>query len=618
MGLAMSSVRTSQKGRIILSQKRSGQLPIVLFLLLLLLLAGVLLHQAGMRLANFSIMAADEKPLAVILPHHQAGEEDRLSRYQGEAYLGAFASSWLNIVPDDCLEELTVNGRRVALEGVAGRCDSRNGAILDLGEYLRPGANRIEALVLNKDDGPGLAIAIFFIRGWGVAAFVALAFSLATLFFLGLRGCGMPAEFALLVAGSLVLSLCYLSYTNYNHRAYDEAGHIEFIEHVVAKHSLPGHADGWESHQAPLYYLAAAAVQHVAHGLLGFEKYKPLQLFSLFCFLVFSVYGGKTLLLFVGDDRWTWLYLGLFLFWPASAMHSIRVGNDVAMYALSALTFYYICLWQRGRIGIYPPLFLAMIGLQVKTTAIISFMVLGGVILAKCLNENKWREQGRDFGLWLGFGLLGIILSLGDNLIYLLRDPSGRTGLLAGNSASFLNERLFINNNLLHYLSFDLHSYLLHPFTNTWDDLFGRQYFWNFLFKTALFGEFTFSGPYQYDLAMAIGFLFLGLAIFGLVGFFLGKKEEFLVDSPMLLLLVGSLSLIMAYKIKVPVSCHGDFRFGYPMIIAFVYYYRQGIGYFQERGLATMVVSGLALGVGAITLVLLFYLSPFFSYLARG
>ena len=58
------------------------------------------------------------------------------------------------VIPDDCIQEIWINGENVPLDGIQGLCDYANGVNLDFSEYINKGLNHFEFRIQNG-AGPG-------------------------------------------------------------------------------------------------------------------------------------------------------------------------------------------------------------------------------------------------------------------------------------------------------------------------------------------------------------------------------------------------------------------------------------------------------------------------------
>jgi hypothetical protein len=146
---------------------------------------------------------------------------------------------------------------------------------------------------------------------------------------------------------------------------------------------------------------------------------------------------------------------------------------------------------------------------------------------------------------------------------------------LVGNSSG-LNGRLKVGNEAFNYLYFDLQSFMAHPFTSAWNDEMGRQYFWNYSFKSALSGEFDLvqnaSGRSAATFASAS---FLGLLVYAARGFWKTKLQSM----HWILILQGFafIAALMFLRIKHPYACSNDFRYIAPAILSFIPFVALGV-----------------------------------------
>jgi len=63
-------------------------------------------------------------------------------------------SAKLNIIPDDCIKEVLINGEQFPLNGVKGLCNGTKGAKLDFSKYIQDGLNNFEIRIINSGGGP--------------------------------------------------------------------------------------------------------------------------------------------------------------------------------------------------------------------------------------------------------------------------------------------------------------------------------------------------------------------------------------------------------------------------------------------------------------------------------
>jgi 4-amino-4-deoxy-L-arabinose transferase-like glycosyltransferase len=59
-----------------------------------------------------------------------------------------------NIIPDDCIQEILINGKSFPLDGIQGLCDCTKGANFDFSKYVQEGLNHFEFRIINSGGGP--------------------------------------------------------------------------------------------------------------------------------------------------------------------------------------------------------------------------------------------------------------------------------------------------------------------------------------------------------------------------------------------------------------------------------------------------------------------------------
>ncbi|HEV2394424.1 MAG TPA: hypothetical protein VG146_18900, partial [Verrucomicrobiae bacterium] len=99
------------------------------------------------------------------------------------------------------------------------------------------------------------------------------------------RRCGYGAWVAWPVALAGLLALQYVDVTTPWVRQHDVGGHREYIDHLSARRTLPGVAQGWETWQPPLYYVVAA-LWHLPFPRDAFDDpFRPVQFLSAALYL---------------------------------------------------------------------------------------------------------------------------------------------------------------------------------------------------------------------------------------------------------------------------------------------------------------------------------------------
>ncbi|MBY0379043.1 MAG: hypothetical protein K2P99_01440 [Burkholderiales bacterium] len=197
-------------------------------------------------------------------------------------------------------------------------------------------------------------------------------------------------------------------------------------------------------------------------------------------------------------------------------------------------------------------------------------------------NKLRFAQQKiklrNNFFVILGFITLSLSINFGDNVYYFLAGKS--SDWLLSNVSTVINSGLKVQNTITSYMVFDLATYLQHPFISTWDDISGRQYFWNFVWRSTLTSEFSFNGE-AFKLWGTINGVLLLAMLSSIVIYLLQRQPNISMHTiklnayknlPWILLLVFPFILLLAYRIKVPLSCNTDFRYIYPVLVTIVYF----------------------------------------------
>ena len=102
------------------------------------------------------------------------------------------------------------------------------------------------------------------------------------------------------------------------------------------------------------------------------------------------------------------------------------------------------------------------------------------------------------------------------------------------------------------------------------------MYFWNYAFKTSLFGEFEMlRSVVGRNFATLLSCSFLGLLIYALRGFWRTKLQ--MVHWFLLLQGAAFIAALMFLRITHTYACSNDFRYILPAVICFVPFVAQGI-----------------------------------------
>jgi hypothetical protein len=359
------------------------------------------------------------------------------------------------------------------------------------------------------------------------------------------------------VACSLALSLLYWRVTPPALRSHDAGGHVQHVGRIGGGDLVPAVESCWQCHHPPLYYLVAATA-------LGFPAEPSPRderlLLAVALHAVFLLAGARALGELVGCTRRRDLATWLLCLWPAGIVHSVRIGNDALSYVWFALAFLALARWlvRDDARALVAACACAVLGAFTKANA----AVIGGSIVLLVAARAAWRRrlerrEARAIAV-LGGGFLAA------------------AALLAWKGDQW--DRLSVNSDVLrvgaapgNFLCLDLRSFVTHPFTSPFLDAAGRQCFWNYLLKTALFGEFDYRDPALVGLGAALNAGFVAvLALAAVGGSRLWRRRQ---PGHLALLLVPlglAAAALLAMRISFPSVTAGDFRYAHPVVIPLV------------------------------------------------
>lgn len=473
-----------------------------------------------------------------------------------------------NIVPDDHLRELRINGQAVPLDGVpaGGLEDYERGFTLDLSPWLRHGDNTLQFVLDNNGGVGGLTLRPRLGWRWLLlgAGFVPWLLTLARLFRLR-RG-----QTLVLIAALAVLCAYWAAtpWTTRQHDAGGDSGHIAYIDYIATRLALPPPNGGWTYFHPPLYYLGGALVWSGAHGL-GLPAMESLQALSLALWLVFlAASAGCLKLALRRSPAVLVLATAALALWPSGIIHGLRISNDALLYAATAAASWYLLRWWRSgrRRHLLAASLLTAVALLAKSNAIAVAAALALLLLLRLL--RRWRAPRRWADAALAGAVVGsgLLLSLASRLYYYWRGEIPHW--LIANSDG-LSSGLRVPLQLRYFLPLDVPVFLTQPWIAPYDEATGRSNFWNYLLRSALSGEFRFDGPMHRFIAYAWGALLLCLLLLLLRAARWPRLAQWR-DLPLLALGLLWLASLLTLRIQTPYACSNDFRYVLPILLPFI------------------------------------------------
>lgn len=475
------------------------------------------------------------------------------------------------IVFDDCLEALRINGQEVR-ELTVPVC-TLSGRIVDLSKYLQTGENVVTASI--KDTGGYLVFAIqpalsdfFYVTS--SLLIIALVVCVAV-FFLYLRFRQRTLlHFSGIFLVSSWLHWFFVTVTPYYVRAWDWKGHIEYIDFVAQHWRIPAAQGGWEFYQPPLYYFLAALWMKLSALIQSTREQTlfGLQLWSLVCTMaaiVVAMWIARQLFHKKAQALHAVIFSAIIATFPGITLFSFRISNDIPFLLISFLSMALLLRWWRNgsRAEWYLLVAVFTVGLLVKsnTIALIAVAVLCLVAKRDMPAGEKWKQA------WYSLALLSLITFW----LFALRFFVEGERFVVGNR---LSSKLQITNSFSHFLTFNPIRVVRFPFNDNYSDIGGRQYFWEYLYKSAFFGEWKYSPAYVARIMFVLYFFVLLAAAVGMVQSL--RRECYRTFPLFIALMIGLLTLI-EYRLISPFSPNQDFRFIPFIIIPLTYYFVSGL-----------------------------------------
>jgi hypothetical protein len=546
------------------------------YLLPLLVAAYVIVIPTRMEFSNIKSTRNDNTE-NIKLPYSFDGENSETFIVSFNLLVKNKTFAEFDIIPDDCIQEISINGKMFPLDGVRGLCDWTKGAYFDFSKYVEEGLNYFELHILNRGGPGGLRVDQPYngFKSLSLMHYIfALLFLFSTALILRKFKFNFIAIFIILLGISVRLIL--YTYVGPSHYAYDTGGHLEYIKIISEEKRLPKVNEGWSTYHPPAYYIASATLKTVADKYDQNYANRVLQQGNLLLSIASIIFGVALMLNLFGRSFVAYLAAIISVLWPGYVLAAPRISNDVLFYFG---TLFCMMFAQRyWRVHKSSDMILATIGAVIAFSAKSNgYVILCIWIIIHALNVLRFWKIGSLRALFAAtlIVLLGIWLS-NHRIIADIYD--GKKAELIGN-ISGLNGALGVKNNIGNYLYFDMQDYLLEPYVSPWVDKGGRQYFWNYALKTSLFGEFRFwDAPTGRVFATMLSVLLLFMMVFALWGIIHTKVRDF----PAMLFAIFLFAALIYIRVKYPYSAVNDFRFILPAVFPITYFSVRGVEILQN------------------------------------
>lgn len=473
--------------------------------------------------------------------------------------LQPWQSTILSVSGDDCVSELEINGRIVT---EIPPCSIRlSGKHYDFESYLQTGSNAIH-ITINDQRGVRIGFSIEVSqRSLSMKILNLITMMLVTMWIFTLASRTFlkhqPGMQVLLGAGFLLRAL-YVSGPSSMARTYDTDSHIDYIQYMIQHWSVPPAALGWELHQGPLYYFLMAIIMKISY-LLGYGNQTSISWIMYASFLLSCLTLGAAawcaLLLFPEENRRKSMlvFFSLVTFFPGLFFFTSRINNDVLFQLLSFI--FLGCLltwWKNGKTSwLVTASVVVGLGFITKANAFLFAPILLICIVFRTSTPMKLRYR------WILLAA-GVILTIAGWYLAIRYFENDFVRLMAPGNG--MHPGLAVSNTVSNYLTFNPFDIVYQPYANAWDESTGRQYFWVFLFKTSLFGEFLY--PKNLLLVSRIlSVLFMGALAMAALGIGRSIKKNDMYLIPLLVCLIIILEGAFGYRWLHPAASNQDFRY---------------------------------------------------------
>ena len=553
------------------------------FLALILLSAAVWLRQTPMPDIGTVTYQFDGMPSVQTQHPFSVKAQKEYMTVEFPMVMTRLQSPIFRIKPDDCLEELLINDV-IVLDALIPFCDyTYSGREMDLTKYVHPGLNTWKMRIRDTGGDTGIRIAPA-LRGWVPVIDFSIVL-IVILYLASLRKTlhifrSIGALFSLFLFG-VGVRIFYVLSTGYSLRGHDTDAHIEYIRYVAIHKALPAAHAGWEFHQAPLYYIISAFIHHISVGVgvAAEHLYTVIQMQSLLASIGVAMVGcTMALLLFPkkAEYRMRYIFAAIILSCPALIFLSARITNNGLFVFLGSMTILqFLRWWKSDTIKDWYILCLLL--------AITALTKVSGLALVAAVGTAWMMRHGMNKDMWRFAFFGGLLFTLLFSWLPLSRlDSAQNTEKIVRLGNVGMNDDLGVINSVTHFSTFNPSAIMRHPYNNPWEDSSRRQYFWEYFFRSAFFGEFTFD-----DRLRILAQSMLLTAMISFIPFFYGLfssiQRKSIYALPMLCTLGFLLLASFLYRYLFPFAPNQDFRQSVLLLFPVAYFIAEGYGHMCKR-----------------------------------
>ena len=505
----------------------------------------------------------------------------------------------LEVHVDDCLQRVSANGKAIVDKRLP-YCNWYDRVTIDVSDGVHIGSNSLTLRVRNgKGAGSvrvGAAHASWLFRFY-LGSVIALIAAFGVWWFIRAKTIAAKVTVSFVIAG-ILLRIVYAAYTEFDTRAYDWDGHLEYIRFIADHWMLPVGNQGWEFHQQPLYYLFGGGVLWVMRVLHAQDSFVPvMQFFSLIMSVGTLCIGAWIAsMLFPEREKRSaferFAFVGLVATLPNLVMFSSRVNNDVPTTLFVFLTIAFLVQWwKRASLESWAAVSgFAALALLTKSSAL---PVLVPIAIAFVLRKDSWKNRCINVS-FLAL-LLGIVLG-GTFVVRVL--VQGQHELVPVWVTSGLRVKNFVGA----YTTFNPWQVLMHPFNHNWIDDERRQYLCEYFFKSAFFGEWGFGSFFDTGatIVLSSALVLIPAWLWGVVR---SLRKPFAIPFMFGAFMATSLLALATFRYMHPNSSNQELRYIAFVILPMAYFLARGIASMRYRWPFTIVAAVMFAGSSAFLLL---------------
>jgi len=490
--------------------------------------------------------------------------------------------AWLHpstfyIKPDDCLEELTINGKAVQEERIRF-CDfSTLGQPFDLSAYLIPGTNTLSFKLKDSGGNGGVRITpsrtdpLISMLNWSVTLF---GMGLFMIFAIAITKDNQLRFLLLIFSVGTALRVLYLLSTHYFVRGHDTDDHIRYIRYVAENFSMPPASEGFVFHHPPLYYFFGALVVRLDY-LLG-RMHEATVLHDLQIFSLLLSIGALAIATWIArklfrSAPYQGFFLAIIATMPTLIFDAARITNNTLYVLLSFLAFGLLVQWWQTRNlrTWYCLIAAASLACVTRVSGLVFMPVIFG--LMPFVTQTRWWKR---IAHWFTGLLLFVALTGWFPLVRFLIEQNHQNMFTLGNKS--MHSGLRLTTTFEHLVTFNPFAFLAVPFNHPWEDAARRQFFLEYFFRSAFFGEFQY--PKEF-VGIASTLLFFGTLtlLFLVIGFWRRGVLDWRKSAPFMLLFLLMFAAQVAYRVFAPFSANQDFRHSVPFLLPLAFFLVAGL-----------------------------------------